>query len=465
MSCQEEVISTDSSLRLSFSRDTIRFDTIFTNLGTSTQQVMVYNKNKNAVVISEVQLEGKYFHINLDGENQVNRLKDIQLNGGDSLFLFIRAKIDPLDENTPVLVTDTIRFSINGNEQCLPIEAYGQDVTVICTPEGKTRFTLGKTLTNERPYLIYDTIEANGPLKIEAGTTLYMHKSAAIIANNSVTAIGTKETPIRILGDRTDYLFDSVPYRVASGQWVGIYLFNTSSVGHPQYQFDHVEVLSGNIGIYCESADKNQRGHLSLHNSRIHNHAIYGVVLLNTDAEIVNTEISNCAAYCLYLAGGTQQLIHNTIVSYFGWPHSDLNIHSVSREDAAAVYIDNLDKNQVESDVSIKNCIITGDRKNNLVIATLLPDYYGGEIYGNFIKSDSIHAEWCHDNVYEQESDTTLFVNAYYKYHEYKYFDFQLDSLSPARAVGDSLVGELYPLDRNGNKRNGKKPDAGCYQL
>ena len=44
-------MSDDASLRLSFSCDTLSFDTVFTEQGSATAQVMVYNRNKNAVVI------------------------------------------------------------------------------------------------------------------------------------------------------------------------------------------------------------------------------------------------------------------------------------------------------------------------------------------------------------------------------------------------------------------------------
>ena len=69
------------------------------------------------------------------------------------------------------------------------------------------------------------------------------------------------------------------------------------------------------------------------------------------------------------------------------------------------------------------------------------------------------------NNVYWQTTDTTdVFVNDFYKYKEYVYYDFRLDSLSPAIGIGDSLVALPYPLDRNGVSRANIIPDAGCYQ-
>ena len=92
--CREYRVSDDPSLRLSFSRDTVTFDTVFTAQGSATMQLMVYNRNKNAVVIDRIGLtNGKAFRVNVDGEADLSRLTHIQLNGGDSLFVFIRADI------------------------------------------------------------------------------------------------------------------------------------------------------------------------------------------------------------------------------------------------------------------------------------------------------------------------------------------------------------------------------------
>ena len=68
---------------------------------------------------------GKSFFINLDGENQLENLCDITLRGGDSLFLFVRASIDPLAENSPVFIEDNITFRVNGNIQHVNLQAYG----------------------------------------------------------------------------------------------------------------------------------------------------------------------------------------------------------------------------------------------------------------------------------------------------------------------------------------------------
>ena len=462
--CQPAILSNDPTAQLAFSQDSVLFDTVFTTMGSSTKQMMVYNPNKNSILIDRVEMSnGKSFFINLDGENQLENLCDITLRGGDSLFLFIRAEIDPLKSNSPVLVEDTITFHVNKKAQHIYLQAYGQDVEIL---QSKDKFIQKNAFifNNKKPYLIYDTLVIAGDLTIQQGATLYMHTGAMIYAYGNVTAHGTKDNPIIIRGDRTDMLFDSVPYRVASGQWDGLYLMHPKDWPTPQYSLEYVDILSGAIGLYAYSEEIEQRPQLSLSNARIHNHSVYGLVAQNVDATVVNTEISNCASYCVYLAGGKHDFIHNTIAAYYGLPYTTINIHSnMLAEDVAAVYINNLSKNMAPTSASFYNCIITGARKNNVVVATPLTEYYEGSFLGNYLRSDSLPEAFAQNNVYASDSDSVVFRNIHYLFREYRYYDFQLDSLSPARGVADSVVALRYPYDRLGYLRK-NHPDAGCYE-
>lgn len=465
MACQHEIVSDDPALQLRFSHDTVLFDTVFTAMGTSTQQVMIYNPNKKALHIAQVSMhEGKHFHINIDGENDLEEMRDILVRGGDSLFLFVRAHIDPLDENSPVLVEDDIALRVNGKTQHIKLQAYGQNIYKIQGKDGLKVYQ-DLTLKNTRPYLLYDTVAVAGELTIEAGTTIYMHTGAMLYAYGSVNALGTKEQPIIFRGDRTDRLFDSVPYRMASGQWDGIYLIHPSDYPTPTYTLDYVNILSGSIGLYTYSETAKPCPKMTLRNSRIHNHSYYGLVLQNVDAEVVNCEISNCASYCVYLAGGKHDFVHNTIAAYYGYPYTNLNIHNnILADDVAAVYINNLSKQTAKTVSSFSNCIITGGRKNNLVVATPLDDYYEGHFEGNYLRTDSLSEVYARNNVYASDSDSCVFKNIYYLYKEYHYYDFHLDSLSPARGIADSIAALAYPMDRDGAPRKGR-PDAGCYEF
>lgn len=460
--CSEYNVSDDPTLRLTFSTDTLSFDTVFTAQGSATAQIMVYNRNASAMRIDRIWLnEGNAYRVNIDGEPAVDRWRDIQINGGDSMFVFIRVEIDPTDQDNPVLVTDQLNFHLsNGHTQAVELEAYGQDVRRIGWKGRGRTDTVSMAFTAERPYLIYDTLVIRENMFLEAGTTVYMHNGACIYVGGDVTASGTENNPIVFRGDRLDRLFDSVPYAFAGGSWNGIYLQGTPA---QQYSLQYVDILSGNIGLYCYNDGKGASlPQLAMNGCRIHNHSMYGLVLINTDAEVTNSEISNCASYCVYCAGGTQKFFHTTVASYFGY--TNIRIQSVAKEDVAAVFIDNLSKT-TPTTTSFYNSIITGYLSNQLVVATPFDQYYPGEFIGNYLKTDTLDIPHARDNTYWQKSDTAkLFVNDFYKYKEYIYYDFHPDSLSPAISIADSLLAVPYPIDRDGVSRALVKPDAGCYQ-
>jgi len=462
VSCSEYHVSDDPTLRLAFQHDTVCFDTVFTEQGSATIQTIVYNPNKSAVCIDRAWLEkGKAFRVNISGEPEPNLWRDIQIDGGDSVYLFIRVEIDPTGQNTPLLVEDALHFHLtNGAEQALYLEAYGQDVTRI----GKVG--CGRTETNsyhfkaDKPYLIFDTLLIRMAMTIDAGATLYMHSGACIYVGGNVNAEGTKEQPILIRGDRLDRLFDSVPYSYAGGGWNGIYLEAGST---PRtYNISYTDILSGNIGLYCFGNGTGTLPTLTMNGCRIHNHTLYGLVLVNVNAEVSNTEISNCGSYCVYCDGGAQHFAHTTIASYFGY--TNIRIQSAVKDDAAAVFINNLSKSK-ETVTSFHNSIITGYLDNQLVVATPFDQYYPGEFIGNYLKTDTLRIPHARENVYWQKTDSAnVFVQDFYKYKEYIYYDFHLDSVSPAIGIGDSILAIPYPLDRDGVLREFLKPDAGCYQ-
>ena len=214
-SCREEQLSSDPSLRLSFSKDTVSFDTVFTSIGTATLRLMVYNRNANALAISNIWLDNNTaFKVNVDGENDLSQLQDIQLNGGDSLFVFIKVYIDPNKKNAPVLIEDNLRFAVNENTQTVHLEAVGQDVNLIKTP---ARLTIKDkfTFTSSKPYLIYDTLAVRDQLTIKPGARLYFHDKAALMAYGDVNAIGELDKPITLQGDRIDNLFEQTGFKMS----------------------------------------------------------------------------------------------------------------------------------------------------------------------------------------------------------------------------------------------------------
>lgn len=454
-------ISSDPSLRLSFSVDTLRFDTVFTGLGTATQRITIFNPNKQALCISRASMqEGKYFQVNIDGESDPTRLSNLTILGGDSLFVFVKVKIDPTDALSPVLVTDRLLLDVNDHTEAIVMEAYGQNVQILRSVATDQSLHL----TADKPYLIYNYlyIDSLATLTMDAGTRLYFYSGAQLIVRGSWEANGTLEQPILLRSHRLDNIYDSVPYNLVAGQWDGVFLMPGAGMA-PTYELNYVDIMSSAEGIYCYNTDWKTGSELpTLHltNSRIHNLAEYGLVLINMDATLANTEISNAAQYCVYTSGGTHTFIHTTIASYFG--NTSVNYQNAQQKDVAALYIDNAQKTHAPMQTYVYNSVITGVRQNNLLLATPFPATYPGEISHSYLRSDSISSPIAHDNIYWRTNDT-VYVNDCFSYHGHVYYDFRPDTVSVLSGIADTIHALLYPTDRYGRERR-LPAAAGCYE-
>ena len=79
--CRKNKLTTNGHLE--FSIDTLVFDTVFTTVGSTTEQFKIYNRNTRPINIDEVELMGgsnSPFRINLDGISATTH-ENIQLEG------------------------------------------------------------------------------------------------------------------------------------------------------------------------------------------------------------------------------------------------------------------------------------------------------------------------------------------------------------------------------------------------
>lgn len=460
-SCIDESISTDPSLRLSFSKDTLSFDTVFTTIGSSTAKIKVYNPNDKNLKISALGLgkgaESPY-KINVNGSvNPNNQFTDIELRAKDSLFVFVEVKIEPTNINSAVFVKDSLVFVTNSNQQDVKLLAYAQDMTMLCD----RKIVNDTTLTAEKPYLIYGdlVVDSAKTLTLEPGCRLFFHDKASLVVYGNLIAKGTRVAPIQFRGDRTDRLFEEVPYNFISNQWGGVLLLNKEG----QHEFDYVKINSGYVGIFFSNNDRNFRPKLEISNSIIHNFLKYGLVVQNGDVTVVNSEISNTGAYSVYLSGGRHTFIHTTIANYFN--STNILMQPSSKEGNAAVMVTELDR-IIPMETEFLNCVIAGSSPNEFEILSRFANRYHGNFRNTYIrkeKPDSLSEMF--QNVKWYAPKDTIFINTYFDREKLEYYDFTPDSLSPARDMADIEISKLYPNDLNGNNRlEDGKPDAGAYE-
>ena len=304
LSCQKDELITDQGAMLSFSTDTVYFDTILSTLGSPTQIFKIYNPHNQPIEIQELYIAGgntSYFRLNVDG-TKGNRHSNIIIPRKDSIFVFTEATIDPLDANNPLVIKDSIIFKTNNNYQDIKLIAFGQDVNLI-----NRQFLKTQTWTNEKPYLIIygAAIDKNEILTIEPGTRVFMHNYASLQVRGKLDAIGTLEEPIIFSGDRFDGRYEQ-----SAGQW-GALGFDSTSRGSV---LEHVIIQNSIVGIQVGYPNDNSNSQVELRNCIISNCAAFGIYAFGAEILASNTIIADCAQSAIIcLMGGNYDFYHCTI--------------------------------------------------------------------------------------------------------------------------------------------------------
>lgn len=460
LSCKKPTnFSDNEKIKVSFSTDTVAFDTVFTSIGSSTRQLMIYNNNDENLKISSIRLENgnqSQFSINVDGQSGY-KFSDVEIYSKDSIFVFIRVTINPNDQNNPFFVEDKIIFETNNNRQVVNLTAYGQNANYIVADQYINGFPKFKIIadslqevrwTAEKPYVVYGyaLINSYGTLVIEHGTQVHFHNGSGLWAysEGQLRVEGTPENPVVFQGDRLEDYYQDEP-----GQWDRIWLMEARE-GHGHY-INNAIIKNGFIGIQAQCFEKSNEAFLDIHNTVIDNHTGMGLYTNLYNLKASNFVISNCGNYAVALTGGGQYIFNQgTIANY--WNKSTRTTPSLFFNNA---YQSPLDGNLYAYNFTFEmnNCILYGNHEDEFDT-----EFYPGPdttyIFNNSIlktkRNNDINYNECLFNV------NPKFVN--------KESDYHLDTLSPAIGLGNPIYSAgLLQYDLDGVDR-GNHPDAGAYQ-
>ena len=192
-SCKKDFYADSPSDKLSFSTDTVSFDTVFTERGSITQCFKIINNCDGIIKIDKIYLENgssSEFYVNVNGQ-QGPIVKNLEIDAGDSIF------VDYNSIQSKVIIT-----------------AWGQDVVNF---KGDCIGTT--TFTADKPYVIYDSlvVKEGETLTIDAGARIYLHYNANIIIYGTLKIQGTLESPVQFSSDRLEETYQLLP-----GQWGSI---------------------------------------------------------------------------------------------------------------------------------------------------------------------------------------------------------------------------------------------------
>jgi hypothetical protein len=448
LSCRKDSFITGRNARIDFSSDTLFFDTVFTSTGSVTGSVKIINDNDQKLRLTAVKLMGgsqSFFHINIDGSPGPQQ-DNLELEAGDSLYIFIAISITPGSANLPFIIQDSIQVSFNGNQQYIQLQAWGQNAHFLRNQTLHGNTVWDKTL----PYVILGglQVDTNATLTIPAGCRVYLHADAPLLVDGSLQVSGNQydSTKVYFQGDRLDE-----PYRDFPGSWPGIYFRGTSTNNNLQFAV----IKNAYQAIVAAAPPSGTVPKVILNECIIDNSYDAGILGTQGSIQAVNCLISNCGKNIELTYGGNYQFTHCTAASY-----SNNFISHVQPVLSLSNYI-LVGTTPVTADLhaGFINCIFWGDNGN--VDNEVTVSQQGNAVF-------SINFSNCLWKVKNNPSGvvtSNMIANMNPLFDSVDnargYYDFHLQAGSPALDKG-APTGVLIDLD--GHPRPVGLPDLGCYE-
>lgn len=398
-SCRKDFDFTPTEGSLRFSKDTVYLDTVFSNIGSSTYTLKVYNTTDNNISIPKIKLQkgqNSNYRLNVDGMTGDTPLTgkeftNVELLAKDSMYIFIETTIDIQSlatNSTQFLYTDAIEFG-QSNLQKVELVTLVKDAVFIypqqlTNPDGSTvietlnfdvdgdviedetniqgRFLEDNELifTNEKPYVIYGyaAVDSGKTLTIEAGARVHFHANSGLLvtSNASIHANGLLSSDTELMeneiifeGDRLEPSFAEVP-----GQWQTIWLFE----GSTNNTFNHTTIKNGTVGLLVDG-NQDDASKLEVSNTQIYNSSNFGILgrATNITAENVVINKSGQSSFAATF-GGHYDIVHATIANY--WTNSFRQFPSLLVNNFTVDLEQNIIPNDLSS-ATFTNCIIYGN--------------------------------------------------------------------------------------------------------
>ncbi|MDP5157625.1 MAG: hypothetical protein NWQ07_03495 [Flaviramulus sp.] len=402
-SCRNDFEFSPSTGSLQFSKDTVYLDTVFTNIGSSSYNLKVYNRSSDDIFIPSLRLasgETSNYRLSVDGlPGKV--FENIELLANDSLYIFIESTIDInnfTNTNGTYLYTDQIEFDGGTNLQKVELVTLVKDAVFIYPDrnnstkvietltlniggdlvetdlQGRELLPSELTFTNNKPYVIYGfaTVPENETLTIDAGARLYFHDNSGIIVSNGASlqvngAFSNNqellENEVVFEGDRLEPNFSEVP-----GQWGTIWFLD----GSINNTINYATIKNATVGILSDGNPNETNHKVIITNSQIYNSSAFGILGRNTSIAGENVVINNAGQSSFAgTIGGKYNFTHSTLVNY--WNNGFRQFPSV--------LINNfiVDENNVATladltEANFNSCIIYGNDNPEIIVDEIEDD-------------------------------------------------------------------------------------------
>lgn len=449
--CQKERESDPNGRLLSFSSDTLAFDTVFTAIGSPTKNLRVINPSYNRVVISSVRLGGgdkSSFRLNVNGEAS-GEVFNVEIPARDSIYIFVEANLNKSGSHSELIAEDSIIFRVHNRDQQVRLLAWGKDYKLIRSEAIKTT-----TWTKEKPYLVYGYafVDSCRTLTIEPGTTIYFHKNAGLLIKGTLLIRGNYHEPVLLRGDRLEGVYSNLP-----DQWNGITLLS----GSHNNVIDHAIIKNASIGLQVGTIEKSGFASVELTNSRIENMGWSGIWAMKSKILAYNCVIANVRYYnTALLLGGDYQFYHTTFANcntdvpgYIRTTETITISNYLDNSKQGAKYIGDL------TQATFGNCIISGSNHTELKISI---DKQGK---GNYLFDHCLIQIPDTFKLPSPERFVSILRQLPPRFINPQRGNFELDTLSVAKDYGRDIYGKKVPFDLKGVSRTTDAgPDLGAFE-
>jgi hypothetical protein len=440
--CRKDRFTGSASAQLRTSVDSLHFDTVFVTAGSTSDVVKIQNDNEDGIRISSVRLAGgaaSPFRINVDGLPGPE-VRDLELGGHDSLYIYVSVTIQPSAANQPFVVQDSIEITWNGNRLWVQLDAFGQNARFLRNHTVRGTETWDNTL----PYVLLDglTVDTTATLHIQQGTKIYSHANAPFLVNGKLVVNGDRYDSTRVIftGDRRDD-----PYRDFPASWPGLQFSNVSGTSILSY----VVVKNAYQGIAKTGAAQ-----LTLNECIIDNAYDAGLLAINTSVTARNLLVSNCGQNISLIGGGQYQFTHCTAVGLS---------NAFQQHKEAVLFVSDADffGRTAPLNANFRNCIFWGEA-NGIVHDEVIVNKQGAGIFN--VSFDGVL--WRQRNTPSPATINNSLNNIDPQFDSIStathYYSFRLAAGSPAINKGGNTG---TPIDLDGLQRPvGALPDLGAYE-
>ena len=448
-SCRKDSFITSKDAIVHLSADTLFFDTVFVSTGSITEAVKVINGNDQKLRLSDVKLMGgsqSFFSININGAPGPQR-QNVELEAGDSIYIFVAVSIQPNAANLPFIIQDSIQVAFNGVSQYIQLQAWGKNAHFLRNQVIESNVTWDNTL----PYVILGglQVDTTAILTIPAGCRVYLHADAPFLVDGTLKVQGEKGDSNHVIfrGDRLDD-----PYRDFPGGWPGIYFRQTSKASSMEY----AEIKNAYQAVVASGSPLSSPPQLTLDQCIIDNSYDAGIMGIQTSIQVNNCLISNCGKNIVLNYGGNYRFLHCTAVGFSNdyVTHSQ-PVLSVSNN----IVQDNGTSLNADLSADFINCIFWG--ASGMVDNEVQLTRQGSTAYHvGFTNCDwkvkTAPADATVSNMIANTDPLFDSVN-----NSRRYYDFHL---RPASPLIDKGISSSLSLDLDGNPRPVGLPDLGCYE-